>query len=316
MFVLGEVHTGLLQHSHALPDRDVARLLSLVAGERVRQSSRPISFSMSPEILSGLDCDMTTASGSAVRVVGTAVCRAAVLGGHILQGSSFTWLSERWDQQRQPWAHYLAQPGVLQAIGKTETSLLASGYLEAGPTASRLDLGAISGRTVDTVQRTDMLDRQAPFRVVRTRLRWTARLYDDENAAASSVEFTLVGPQSRTLTLAYPGSDVRHAVQLCEAAAFHDWLLTTVITLVERARIGGASRPEVVDRLQPVIDYLAHLWMPTARLPPCVAQLWRRLEQRPGFSRQWHNLITRVRDQLTLASLAASCGTGRDRPGL
>ena len=320
MFVIGEVHTGLLQHSHALPERDVARLLSLVAGERVRQSSRPISYAISPELLTGLDCEMATESGRAVRVVGTAVCRAAVLGGHVLQGSSFTRISAEWDRQRQPWGHYLAQPGVLKAVGKADASALTSGHLKAAPAPPLLDLGAVSGRTIDIVQRTGLLDRRAPFRTARTRLRWTARLAEAESAdgaaAEASVEFALADPQSRTLALSCPVLDVREAVQLCEDVAFHDWLLTTVITLVERAQIGGASRPEVIARLGPVIDYLAHLWLPTARLSPATAPLWRLLEQRPGFSRQWHNLITRVRDQVTLASVAAWHGDGHVRAGL
>lgn len=66
----------------------------------------------------------------------------------------------------------------------------------------------------------------------------------------------------------------------------------------------------MVRVLRPAVDHLLHLWMPRARVAQDLAPLWDALEERPGFSRQWHNLVQRVRDQLTLHAIP-SPPTGR-----
>jgi hypothetical protein len=95
---------------------------------------------------------------------------------------------------------------------------------------------------------------------------------------------------------------------LCEDLALHDWLLTTVVRMLDGVRLGtGAARDTgaVVRTLRPAVDHLLHLWMPRARVSPELAPLWDPLEERPGFTRQWRNLVQRIRDQLTLHAIPA-----------
>src|SRR5690606_38426369 len=94
MLLLGEVHTGLLQHSTSLSSSQSERLLAFMRGERVRRFERPIGHVVSPELLTGVDCRLPTASGARVRAVGTVRYRTSLTGGHVLQGSSVVARSE------------------------------------------------------------------------------------------------------------------------------------------------------------------------------------------------------------------------------
>jgi hypothetical protein len=300
---MGEVHTGLLQHSTAVEPQHAAELLALVSGAQVRRSERPIPYAVSPDRLTGVDCRLNTTSGSRVRAIGTVVSRAAITGGHVLQGSAFTAVVRGAFDRRMPWSHYLATPGRLEALGKFDEAVVVDGFLCGATVDGALDLGAISGRTMDSVLISEVLDRQTPFRSARTRLRWAMSDADPDDGAVPRLTFAIESETMRTARLPGRSLTVATIVTLCEDFALHDWLLTTLLRMIERGRLGSGPRRRAVESLTPAIDHLLHLWMPAARVDEAVADLWESLELRPGFSRQWNACVSRIRDQLTLAAI-------------
>ncbi|HEY1177678.1 MAG TPA: SCO2521 family protein [Phytomonospora sp.] len=304
MITVGEVHTGLLQHSSAISGQFTADLLTLVRGDRVRTSERPIAHAVSPERLTGVDCGLPTGSGGSVRGIGTAVTRALLTGGHLLQGSTFAEIVPSEHRRRMPWSHYLARPGVIEYLGRADDARLAKGFCDSSGVNGAIDLGSISGRIVDEVQFAAPVDRRPPFRSSRTRLRWAV----EHGGPHATMVLSIDDSVTRTARVRAGDSEVPDLAALCEDIAVHDWLLTTVLGYVERARIGTGERAGVVRALQPVIDHMLHLWMPAARLKPEPAALWDDLERRPGFTRQWNTLISRIRDQMMLATIASGGG--------
>ncbi len=303
MLTLGEVHTGLLQNHASVTQRVATQILDLLIGEQVRRFERPIVHAVSPDLLTGVDCRLATSSGARVRGIGTAVSRAAITGGHVLQGSAYTQVVKSDADRRLPWSHYLSRPGVVETLGKTDPADIAGGFLTAKQALESLDLGAISGRVMDLVQRSSGLDRTPPFRMARTRLRWVIAV-DAAQPAASRARFTIDNDTVRTLRFTVVENDLLAAIELCEDLALHDWLLTALLELIERSQIGARSRPQVVDRLRTAIDYLLHLWMPTARLKESLLPLWGSLERQPGFTKQWEASVNRIRDQVALSTIA------------
>jgi hypothetical protein len=337
MLTLGEVHTGLLQNSTSVSQARSLQLLALVLGERVRQSARPIAYAVSPDRLTGVDCRLATVSKARVRGVGTVVSRAAITGGHVLQGSTFARVVKGEADRRLPWSHYMSQPGVVETVGKADQEDLANGFTEtkpggggwgAGrtPALPNLDLGAVSDRMMDEVQVADGLDRKPPFRMARTRLRWvvahgtssahgTSPAHGGRGAKAGGgtsarIRFSIDNDTLRTTAIEVDVDDPRSIAAFCEDLALHDWLLTTLLDIVERSRIGDGSRERVIDRLRPAIDYLLHLWMPAARVDEAVLPLWESLERRPGFTKQWRALVDRIRDQVAVGTVAQLSAVG------
>jgi hypothetical protein len=314
MLTLGEVHTGLLQNSTSVSQARSVQLLALVLGERVRQSTRPIAYAVSPDRLTGVDCLLATVSKARVRGVGTMVSRAAITGGHVLQGSTFTRVVKGEADRRLPWSHYMSRPGVVETMGKAQQEDLANGFTETKPALPNLDLGAVSDRLMDEVQVSMGLDRTPPFRMARTRLRWVVT--HTSAPAQTRIHFAIENDTLRTMAIAVDVDDPLSVATLCEDLALHDWLLTTLLELIERSRIGDGSRAHMVDRLRPAIDYLLHLWMPAARVDQAVLPLWESLERRPGFTKQWRALVNRIRDQVavgTVAQLSAVAGENAGR---
>ncbi|MBO4205169.1 SCO2521 family protein [Micromonospora echinofusca] len=303
MLTLGEVHTGLLQNSTSLSLEHTTQLLDLLVGERVRRSERPIAYVVSPDQLTGVDCLLPTGTGSRTRAVGTVVSHATVTGGHVLQGSTYTLVGRAEVNRRLPWSHYLSRPGRLETIGKVDARDVVRGYLATGSPSQVLNLGAICARLIDAVQESTRLDRRPPFRSRRTRLRW-AVLPSDDPAAEAQGTFRVESETLRTLELTVGHDDVAAVVALCEDLALHDWLLTTLLTLMEASLTAPGTRAQKVERLRPAIDCLLHLWMPAARLDESVLPVWRALERRPGFTRQWESSVNRIRDQVTLSTIA------------
>ncbi|WP_422772742.1 SCO2521 family protein [Plantactinospora sp. WMMC1484] len=302
MLTLGEVHTGLLQNSSSLSLENTAQLLDLLVGQRVRRSERPIAYAVSPDQLTGIDCRLPTRSGSRTRGVGTVVSRAAVTGGHVLQGSTYTRLDRAASNRRLTWSHYLARPGWVETIGKVDVRDVSAGFLGAHQSQT-LNLGAISARLIDAVQSSARLDRRPPFRTKRTRLRWSVLPAADATGEARG-KLRIESDTLRTLELTAPPEGVPALVEFCEDLALHDWLLTTLLSLIEFSLTGPGTRTQKVHRLRPAIDCLLHLWMPAARLDESVLPVWRDLEHRPGFTRQWQTSVTRIRDQVTLSTIA------------
>ena len=109
MVTVGEVHTGLLQHGTPLSPDQCVRLLSLREGEPVVRSERPTPYAISPEMLTGVDCQLPSASGRHVRGAGTIATRTIITGGRILQGSSHATVVQ--GTHRRLWSHYLSLPG-------------------------------------------------------------------------------------------------------------------------------------------------------------------------------------------------------------
>jgi hypothetical protein len=296
--VFGEVHTGLVQHSTALPPATCQRLLTVFQGEPARVSERPIAHVVAPERLTGIDCRLVTTSGTSVRGIGTVATQVSITGGHVLQGCSIARLVRSPTGRRMPWAHYLARPGCIEVIGAADPEAVAAGFLALS--APGLDLSAATGRAADTVQGSAVLDRAPPLRTSRTMLRWAA-VTVPEPRAAGPVRFAIDNAQRRTIRLDCAARHLAAAAEFGADVALHDWLLTTLLGQVQRSGIGTALRPDVALRLAPVVDHLLHLWMPAARTSEPAAALWDGLDRRPGLGRQWTSTVDRIRDQLALA---------------
>jgi hypothetical protein len=315
MFALGEVHTGLLQNSTSLSKIDAARLLDLVMGERVRESERPIDYVASPERLFGVDCRLATASQAHVRGIGTVATRTTMTGGHVVQGSAYAIVRRGGASHRLPWSHYLARPGVVETVGKADPDDLVRGFLEPRTERRSLDLGAISARSMDDVQRSPVLDRRTALKTSRTRLRWVVRAADPRSGAEPPARFAVESPTLRSFLVTVAPEAVTPAVTLCEDLALHDWLLTTLLKMIDRNLTYGSMDERSIQRLRPAIDHLLHLWMPGARVDQSLLPVWESMERRPGFTRQWHSCVSRIRDQVTVNAIALLGGDGGQRGG-
>lgn len=298
MLVFGEVRTGLLQHSVPLPPSRSAHVLGLVCGERPRQSERPIAYAVSPDILTGIDCDLPTGSGAGVAGIGTVVSRASLTGGHVLQGSSFVRVVTGGRGDRRPWPYYLERPGIIEAAGNSDWDDVVAGLELRVPARSTLDLGAICEHVMGEAHSSAELDLKPPVPLPRTRLRWVV----GTGSGHPPVQLRIENATLRIVRLAAEPDDVATIVGFCEDLALHDWLLTAVEDLINRSRIGSLPRADVMSRLSPAIDYLIHLWMPAARVTGPLAALWEVLERQPGFTRQWAAAVNRIRDQLTVGA--------------
>jgi len=303
VLTFGEIHTGLLQNSTALPGDRVSALLDLVVDERVRRAERPIARTVSPDRLTGVNCSLPSASQRHTRGIGTVVSHVAVTGGHVVQGSARAAIvvpSSRTAGPRRPWSHYLDRPGLIEPIGKLNLTDVATGFLAGHRRATTLDVGAISGREVDEIQASPLLDRRRPFRTSRTALRWAVLAPSGEgNSAAFSIESKTL----RTL-LVHSEEHVADELQvLCEDLALHDWLLTMILTLIDSSLDTRGSRAEGVRKLSPAVEWLLHLWMPAAHVDPALQPLWETLDERSGLSEQWRTSAARIRDQLNLSTM-------------
>jgi len=299
MLIMGEVHTGMLHNSTAVSPDAASRLLALVEGAPVRRVDRPVACAISPDTVTGVDCELPGTTGAKARGVGTIISRVVVTGGRVVQGSAFVEIRPGVAGRRLPWFHYLARPGVVELLSKAETEHLAAGFLGADPTRPELlDLGGIGGRAMDGVQTSSALDHRPVLKSSRTCLRWTVETV----TKARSISLTIHGDRLRTVRLRVPQLEVSAAAGLCEDLALHDWLLTTLLTQVAWARVGSGPRSEVVERLRPAIENLFHLWMPAARVDTQLTDLWAALDSQPGgLTRQWQTTVDRIRDQVALA---------------
>ncbi|HVQ90478.1 MAG TPA: SCO2521 family protein [Mycobacteriales bacterium] len=317
MLAIGEIRTGLVQNSTSVPANLTVRALALLPGELVRSSERPIAYAVSPDRLTGLDCRLATPTRVRTRGVGTAVSRAAITGGRVLQASTHTVLVAAGSDRRLPWAHYLARPGIIEVAGRARFADLADGYL-GPPQPATLDLAALNERILDDIVVRPELDRRPPFRVARTTLRWVAEIADEPPGARvrgapapaedePEAQFWLASGTLRTARLSLPASQLSTVVELCEDLALHDWLLTTVTGLIERSRpdaaATSAASTAAVARMRPAVDHLLHLWMPAARVDRRLLPLWESLERRPGFTRQWNVSVNRIRDQIAVTTV-------------
>ncbi|GHJ98761.1 SCO2521 family protein [Streptomyces sp. NPDC003753] len=298
----GEVRTCLLPSFHALDGRAAAQLLRLRADEHVRVSERPNLYALSPDVLTGVDCRLPTSNGAKVRGVGTVAARAALTEGRVLQATAYFSAPSAGPDTRRPWGHYLVRPGLVEPFGKLPEQATAEGVLRGGA-RGELDLGMIAEGLLAQLLRHPLLDHKAPFKSRRTHLRWVARRAP-EGEGPSLQRFTLAEHGLRTVELRLP-EDVPAAAAagLCEDLALHDWLLTTVVHMLDSSRLGAADGPSAVLALRPAVDHLLHVWMPRAHVDRTLGHLWDVLEREPGFTRQWQTLVQRIRDQLAVQAI-------------
>jgi hypothetical protein len=298
--IIGEVHTGLLLTSTAVPADTARELLAIVPGGSVRTRQRPIRYAWSPEVLTGVDCSARLAEGREVRIVGTPATRLSLTDGRIIQAGTHATLCRNSAGRRRPWSHYLAQPGVLELLGKATDESLAAGFLRGPSTATTLDLSAVNARTLSAIQRSERLDRNPPFRGRLTRLRWSAETSDREE-----IVFTLGADGLRTVRLRAPEPDPRAFADFCADLALHDWLLSTLLDVVDRAVARHRPAAELISMLRPGVDNLVHAWMPAAHVSRTLGRIWQELDLRSGFTLQWQKTVERIRDQLSVGLIEA-----------
>lgn len=298
----GEVRTCLLPAFQALDSRTAAQLLRLRADERVRVSERPNLYALSPDVLTGVDCPLPTANGARIRGVGTVAARAALTEGRVLQTTAYFSVPATGPDVRRPWGHYLVRPGVIEPFGKLPERAVVEGVLKDSQRGA-LDLGLIAESLLAQLLRHPLLDQKVPFKSRRTHLRWAA-LRAPDGAGASIESFIVAEEGLRTVRLRVPdGTETAAVAGLCEDFALHDWLLTTVVHMLDRSRTGPVDGPEAILALRPAVDHLLHVWMPRARVDRDLGHLWDVLEQEPGFTRQWQTLVQRIRDQLAVQAI-------------
>jgi hypothetical protein len=298
---IGEVQTSLLLTSTAVSADTATELLAIVPGGLVRTRQRPVRYAWSPEALTGVDCFAPLADRREVRVVGTPATRLTLTDGHIIQAGTYATFRYEPTGRRRPWAHYLAQPGVLEVLGAASEENLATGFLAGPTTTTALDLGTVNVRTLTAIQRSRQLDHNPPFRTRPTRLRWFAGPAQPDQ----EIVFTLGPDGLRTVRLRAAEPDPRALADFCADLALHDWLLSTLLDIVDRAV--GRRRPaaELIAMLRPGIDHLVHAWMPAAHVSRTLAIIWQELDLKSGFSLQWQKTVERIRDQLSVGIIEA-----------
>ncbi|MFD8915562.1 SCO2521 family protein [Streptomyces sp. NPDC059575] len=301
----GEVRTCLLPTRDAVGERTAERLLRLRPDERVRLSRRPNPHALSPVVLTGVDCRLPAVNGAKARAIGTLAARAALTEGRVLQATAHFAASASGPDRRRPWGEYLVHPGVLVPLGKLPVRAVADGFLRDVHAPDLLDAGSVAEGMLARISRNHrLLDHDTPLRTPTTRLRWVA-LPAPAGTPARLVSLTVDDTDGlRTAELSVPEDLAPAAVAgFCEDLALHDWLLTTVSQKLDGLPLARADGAAALKVLRPLVDHLLHLWMPMARVDPALGPLWHTLEQHPGFSRQWHNLVQRVRDQMALRAL-------------
>src|SRR5450755_341695 len=298
---IGEVHTGLLLTSTAVSADTAAALLAVLPGGSVRTRQRPVRFAWSPEVLTGVDCLAPITGCREVRLVGTPATRVSLTDGHIVQAGTHAALRHEPTGRRRPWAHYLARPGVLEVLGTASEENLATGFLGGPATTKALDLGAVNIRALAAIQRSRQIDHDPPFRSRRTRLRWSAEAAE----SGQEMTFTLGADGLRTVRLRSDEPDPRALADFCADLALHDWLLSALLDLVDRAVARSRPAAELIGLLRPGIDHLVHAWMPAAHVDKTLIGIWKEFDLRSGFSLQWQKTVERIRDQLSVGIIEA-----------
>ncbi|SMC51580.1 SCO2521 family protein [Kibdelosporangium aridum] len=303
MLILGEIRTCLLRSSSSVRKNVVGELLRLIPGEPVRLAERPIAHAVSSDVIRGVDCSLPTESGTRARGIGTVSGRALISAGRVLQGSVTARIQRAKFGHRLAWAHYLSKPGVVEMIGRASAADVAEGFLTKSPSAQTLDLGAVGDSIISRVQVHPGMDHAFPFHSARTVMRWAALAVDD--AADGHVTFTVESDTLRSIFVSLSEKDLPSAVRFCEDVALHDWVLTTLLRIVERSGLGSGGDGEVIKRLRPAVDHVMHVWMPAFHVPDSMRPLWQALDRRTGFSLQRDATVSRIRDLLTMRSVLA-----------
>ena len=278
----------------------------------MRTRQRPIRYAWSPELLTGVDCSALLAERREVRVVGTPATQLSLTDGRIIQAGTHATLRQDRAGRRRPWAHYLAQPGVLEVLGKASEESLATGFLRGPATATALDLGAVNVRALaESAQQT-----AGPQPAVPQPADPAALVGRDFGSYQQEIVFMLGADGLRTVRLRAAEPNPRALADFCADLALHDWLLSTLLDIVDRAVARSRPAAELIGMLRPGIDHLVHAWMPGAHASRTLDRIWQELDLRSGFSLQWQKTVERIRDQLSVGlveALKPFNGTTRDR---
>ncbi|MFC3962436.1 SCO2521 family protein [Nocardia jiangsuensis] len=307
LVVLGEVRTCLLPSAAALPRAEACELLELVPGRGVRWRERPGTLAVSPTTAVGVDCDLALNAETA-RIVGTAATTLVLAGGRILQSSAHVAVVRAPDRRRRPWSHYISRKGVVEVLTRiperaSAGPALAESYLAERTGADILDLASISERTLARIRSDPQLDMNPPLHAGTTRLRWTAQV---GGSSGPAVGMRLVDDTVRTVRLIVREEpDLQDAQRFCEDLAVHDWLLTALARALDEADRFPSDSRERLGILGPALEHLTRLWMPGAHTPVSLRALWKELQNDPGFTRQWNNLVGQLRDSIAVATLDA-----------
>jgi hypothetical protein len=298
--ILGEITTSLLDTSDPVSPATATQLLDLLPGCRPKRASHPVGRAQSPDLGLGVDCRVPTGSGGGARAIGIVAAHAVLTGGHVVQGSAYARVLIGTATARRTWAHYLAQPGVVEVIRKARAADLSEAFLTAPRNPELLDLGAIGSWVLHRVQDQPTLDRGSRLRARSGRLRWAVEI-DDSLTEPSSL-LRLLEDDTYLVLHKARSVDLEGIVGFCEDVALHAWLLAALNGAVERSLRTG----DRFDELAPALEYLGHLWHPRAYLDPSLHHLWQQLiEEGPQLSREWQSQVTRIRDLLTMLTLRA-----------
>ncbi|MFF2553655.1 SCO2521 family protein [Nocardia sp. NPDC058058] len=313
---LGEIRTCLLPHSTTLDIQATEELLALIPGANVVSRDRPGPLAFSPPRAVGVDCHLSRGGTATARIVGTVASTAILVGGRISQVSSHVTVVRAPQKLRRSWSHYVSRVGTVEIIGtlpdrEGADQQLTDAY-RAMPTSDSadmafLDIASVCARQLDELRYSPLLDQSPPLLAPTTRLRWTARVGKEK---ATSVYFEYHrDDQPRTLTVTVQrAEDLPTARRFCEDVAAHDWLLTVINAKVLAANGFGGGYARQVEVLAPVLEHLAHLWMPGAHVPDEIRSLWRKLQTDPGFSRQWDTRVAQLEHRIAVATYHAARG--------
>ncbi|MET7769689.1 SCO2521 family protein [Nocardia sp. NPDC005366] len=313
LVVLGEIRTCLLPSATALSQAEASELLALMPGSAVRWKERPGKLAISPTIAVGVDCDLALGDdpvreGGFAHIVGTVATNAVLVGGRVLQSSAHTRVVRATDRRRQTWSHYISCKGITEVINRIPEREIAEkalvrGYFSGPFTEQTLDLASISERLLGDIRMAAQLDQRPPIRARTTRLRWTARI---GGSAGPATDLRLDDDRVRSIQLIVrEEKDLTETQRFCEDLAVHDWLLTVMAELLDEADHFPSRSPKRIDTLAPALEHLTGLWMPGGHTPTLVRALWKELQNDPGFTRQWTTLVSRLRDNIAVATLDA-----------
>lgn len=271
-------------------------LLGLLPGEPARSRSRPVRIAWSPDLLTGVDCAAPLQPAMRrARLVGTLRSTVSVTEGRLLQVATSALVRRGVPDCRHPWSYYLSQPGTVELLGSVPDDAVATGFLTATRGPDTLDIAAVNSRLLAKVQKSAGLDHRPPFRARRTQVRWVSRASGQDRQHA---DFTIGPEESRTLSLEIPDRLNPALGEFCSDLALHDWLLSSLRDLVDRALAGAPPRQRALRGLRQATENLVHTWMPGARVDDGLAALWAELESRARLTTQWDTAVTRVRDYI------------------
>ena len=116
---------------------------------------------------------------------------------------------------------------------------------------------------MNNLQNSSMLDGKLPVACTRGSWRWAFQCPGP--GGRHLFRFKILKDGTRLMRLSAPGHDIADLMDLVEDMALHDWLLSTVEGIVERAELGSGPTEKMLIRVRPVIDHVLHHWMPGAQ---------------------------------------------------